>query len=150
MTVDTSFAGRVYPAGDVYEVSREKIREFAEATGATHPAHTDVAASRNLGHRDVVAPPTFLVALAQRSEAQYVDDPAAGIDFSRVVHADERFTLHRPVVAGDRLRPTLHVDGVAVRGGLAMVTTRVEVADEDGAAVATVVSTLAVRPEGDA
>jgi len=148
MAVDTSFAGRVYPAGDVYRVSAEKIREFAEATGATHPAHTDPEAARALGHADVVAPPTFAVVVAQRAEAAYVQDPAAGIDFSRVVHAEERFTHHRPIVAGDRLVPTLHVDSVTERGPLAMVTTRVEIADESGAPVATVVSTLAVRGEG--
>lgn len=147
MPVDTSFAGRAYPPGDVYVVSHEKIREFAEATGATHPAHTDVDAARALGHPDVVAPPTFAVVIAQRTEAQYVDDPAAGIDFSRVVHADERFTHHRPLHAGDRVRTTLHVDAVTLRAGLAMVTTRCEIADEDGSPVATVVSTLAVRPE---
>jgi len=148
--VDTSFAGRAYPPGDVYVVSREKLREFAEATGAVHPAHTDVDAARALGHRDVVAPPTFAVVIAQRTEAQYVDDPAAGIDFSRVVHADERFTHHRPIHAGDRLRTALHVDAVTQRAGLSMVTTRCEIVDDDGAPVATVVSTLAVRPEDDA
>ncbi len=147
MPVDTTFAGRAYPPGDVYVVSHEKIREFAEATGATHPAHTDVEAARALGYPDVVAPSTFAVVIAQRTEAQYVDDPAAGIDFSRVVHADERFTHHRPIHAGDRLRTALHVDAVTLRAGLAMVTTRCEIADESGEPVATVVSTLAVRPE---
>lgn len=150
MPVDTTFAGRAYPPGDVYVVSREKLREFAEATGATHPAHTDVDAARALGHPDVVAPPTFAVVIAQRTEAQYVQDPAAGIDFSRVVHADERFTHHRPIHAGDHLRTALHVDAVTQRAGLSMITTRCEIADESGSPVATVVSTLAVRPEDDA
>jgi len=85
--------------------------------------------------------------VAQRAEQQYVADPAAGIDFSRVVHADERFTHHRPIHAGDRLVTVLHVDAISERAGLAMVTTRAEIADADGAPVATVVSTLAVRPE---
>ncbi|GIG38937.1 FAS1-like dehydratase domain-containing protein [Cellulomonas phragmiteti] len=150
MPVDTTFAGRAYPPGDVYVVSREKLREFAEATGATHPAHTDVEAARALGHPDVVAPPTFAVVIAQRTEAQYVEDPAAGIDFSRVVHADERFTHHRPIHAGDHLRTALHVDAVTQRAGLSMITTRCEIADVSGQPVATVVSTLAVRPEDDA
>jgi len=148
MAVNTSYAGRVYPPGEVYEVSAEKIRELAEATASTHPAHTDPSAARALGYPGVVAPPTFAVVIAQRAEAAYVQDPDAGIDFSRVVHADERFTHHRPIVAGDRLTPTLHVDSVTERGPLAMVTTRVEIADDDGAPVATVVSTLAVRGEG--
>lgn len=147
MAVNTSYAGRSYPPGEVYRVSAEKIREFAESTASSVPAYTDVAAARELGYRDVVAPPTFAVVIAQRAEAVYIQDPDAGIDFSRVVHADERFTHHRPIVAGDRLTPTLHVDAVTERGPLAMVTTRVEIADDDGVPVATVVSTLAVRGE---
>lgn len=148
MAVNTSFVGRVYPPGEAYQVSAEKIREFAESTASTHPAHTDPSVARALGYPDVVAPPTFAVVIAQRAEAAYIQDPDAGVDFSRVVHADERFTHHRPIVAGDRLVPTLHVDAVTERGPLAMVTTRVEIADDDGASVATVVSTLAVRGEG--
>lgn len=148
MPVNTEYAGRTYPPNAPYEVAREKLREFADAVCSTHPAHTDVDAARALGYPDVVAPPTFAVVVAQRAEAQLFTDPAAGIDFSRVVHADERFTHHRPIHAGDRLVTVLHVDSITERAGLAMITTRAEIADADGAAVATVVSTLAVRGEG--
>jgi len=147
MPVDTSYAGREYPPNDVYEVSRVKLAEFASAVGATHPAHTDPAAAQALGHADVIAPPTFAVVVAQRAEAQLFEDEAAGIDFSRVVHADERFTHHRPIRAGDRLVTVLHVDSIVERAGLAMISTRAEIASEDGDPVATVRSTLAVRPE---
>jgi len=146
VAVDPSFVGRAYPPDEPYEVTRAEIAAFAEAVGATHPAHTDPQAARALGHPDVVAPPTWAVVVAQRSEAKHVQDPAAGVDFTRVVHADEGFAYTRPIHAGDRLVTTLHVDTVVERAGLGMVTTRVEVADEHGAPVATVTSTLAVRP----
>jgi len=144
-TPDPTFAGRTYPPSPVHTVSAAKIAEFARATGAPSPLHTDPEAARAAGHADVVAPPTFLVSLAQDTEAQYVQDPAAGIDFSRVVHGEEAFTLHRPVVAGDRLVPTLTVESVRAAGGHAMVTTRVDLADEAGAEVAAVRSMLVVR-----
>ncbi len=147
MPVDPGYAGREYPATEPYEVGREKIREFADAVGAAHAAHRDVGAARSLGYPDVIAPPTFAVVVAQRAEQQLIADPAAGIDFSRVVHAEERFTHHRPVRAGDRLVTVLHVDAILERAGLSMVTTRAEIADTDGRPVATVVSTLAVRGE---
>ncbi len=95
-----------------------------------------------------MAPPTFAVVIAQRAEAQLIGDPDAGIDFSRVVHAEERFTHHRPIVAGDEIVTVLHVDSIVERAGLAMVTTRCELADAAGEPVGTVVSTLAVRGEG--
>ena len=147
MSVEQSFAGRSYPAAAPFEVTRDHVTAFAEAVGATHPAHTDLAAARALGYADVVAPPTFAVVVAQAAEAAYVQDPAAGIDFSRVVHADERFTHHRPIHAGDRLVTTLHVEQITERAGITLVTTRCEIADETGAPVCTVRSTLAVLGE---
>ena len=143
--VNVAYAGRSYPPTAPYAVGREHLRDFARAVGATHPAHQDVDAARALGHPDVVAAPTFAVVVAQRAEAQLIADPEAGIDFSRVVHAEERFNHHRPIHAGDALVTVLHVDAVTERAGLAMVTTRCEISAADGAPVATVVCTLAVR-----
>jgi acyl dehydratase len=145
MGVNPDIAGRVYPPTAVYEVGREKIAEFAAAIGSDDPAHRDPKAARALGHPDVIAPPTFAIILAQRAEAAVVEDPEAGIDYSRVVHGEQRFTHHRPIVAGDRLVGTVHVDGVRVAGGHGMVTTRVEITSEGGEQVSTAVSTIVVR-----
>jgi acyl dehydratase len=147
MGVNPEIAGRVYPPSPIYEAGREKIREFAEAIGSADPVHVDPVAARSLGYRDVIAPPTFGVIVSQRSEAQLITDPDAGIDFSRVVHGEQRFTHHRPIVAGDRLIATLHVDSVREARGHAMVTTRVEIADAAGGPVSSVVSTIVVRGE---
>ncbi|MEE6282601.1 FAS1-like dehydratase domain-containing protein [Georgenia sunbinii] len=147
-SVNLTLVGRVFSPSETYRVSAAKIAEMAAATGSEHPAHTDPAAARALGYDDVVAPPTFAVVLAQRAEQAYIADPESGIDFSRVVHAEERFTHHRPIIAGDRLRTTVHVDSLTERAGIAMVATRAEIADEAGEPVATVRSTLAVRGEG--
>jgi acyl dehydratase len=145
MGVNPQIAGRVYPPSPAYEVGREKIREFAEAINSTDAVHRDPDAARALGHPDVIAPPTLAVLIAQRSEAQLITDPEAGIDYSRVVHGEERFVHHRPIVAGDRLTATLAVDKVGTAGRHTMVTTRVEITDEKGEPVSTVTSTLVVR-----
>ena len=145
MGINPALAGRVYPPSAPYEVSREKIAEFAAAIGSDDPAHRDPAAARALGHPDVVAPVTFAVIVAQRAENQVYADPESGVDFSRLVHGEERFTHHRPVVAGDRLTATLHVDIAREVGGHGMLTTRVEVADADGAPVSTVLSVVVIR-----
>jgi acyl dehydratase len=147
VAVNPEYAGREYPPNVVYVVGHEKLREFAEAVGATHAAHTDREAALALGYPDVIAPPTFAVVVAQRAEAQLIQDPEARIDFSRVVHADERFVHHRPIHAGDRLVTVLHVDAITERAGLSMVTTRAVISAEDGEPVASVTSTLAVRGE---
>ncbi|WP_334123929.1 FAS1-like dehydratase domain-containing protein [Glutamicibacter sp.] len=147
MGINPELVGRVFPANQSYQVGREKIREFATATKATSPAHFDVQAAIELGYSDVVAPPTFAIIVAQRADAQLIADPASGIDFSRVVHADQRFTHHRPIVAGDELVAELHVDQVREMGAGAMITTRAEIATVDGEKVATTISSLLVRAE---
>ncbi|WP_432505770.1 FAS1-like dehydratase domain-containing protein [Kineococcus arenarius] len=145
VTVDESFQGRVYPASGSTVVTADAVRAFARAVRAAHPAHHDDAAARALGHAGVVAPPTFAVTLAQRADAQFVTDPAAGIDYARVVHGEQSFAHHRPIVAGDELTAELHVDRVRVVRGNAMVTTRTELRLTDGTPVCTAVSTLVVR-----
>jgi acyl dehydratase len=151
VSVDESFTGRVYPATGTTTVTADAVRAFARAVRAAHPSHHDTDAARALGHADVVAPPTFAVTLAQQAEQQFIADPAAGIDFSRVVHGEETFTHHRPIVAGDELAAEVHVDRVRVVRGNAMVTTRTELALADGTPVTTVVSMLVVRaPEESA
>lgn len=146
-SVNDALVGSSYPPSERYEVSAVKIAEFARATGAASRLHFDRDAARGAGYRDVVAPPTFAVVIAQRAEGAYIEDPASGIDFSRVVHADESFRHHRPIVAGDVLATTVHVESVTHRGGISMVTTRAEIADAAGRPVSTVRSTLAVRGE---
>lgn len=147
MTINPDLQGRSYPAAEVYTVGREKIREFAQAVKAMHPAHFDPEAARELGHRDIIAPPTFAIIVAQRADAQLINDPEAGIDFTRVVHADQRFTHHRPIVAGDELVAELHVDQVRTMGGGAMITTRAEISTVEGEKTATTTSSILVRGE---
>lgn len=147
MPVNPSFEGRTYPPGEPFAVGREHVRAFAKAVGATDPLHQDVDAARAAGFSDVVAPPTFAVVVAQRCEAQYVADPEAGIDFSRVVHGEEAFTHHRPIEAGIEVSSTLHVDRIRESGGNAIVSTRVEMEDDQGRRLSTVTSSIVVRGE---
>ncbi len=147
MPVNAEAVGRVYGPYDAYEVSRVKIREFADAVDARAAEHRDVEAARGAGFADLVAPTTFAVAVAQRAEFRAIDDPDLGVDFSRVVHADQRFTHHRPIVAGDILEATVHIENVAARAGISMLTSRTELTAPGGESVCTVVSTLAVRED---
>jgi len=146
--VNADAVGREYGPHEPYEVTRVKIREFAEAVDARSFAHFNVEAARAEGYDDLVAPTTFAVIIAQRAEFHVVMDPEVGVDFSRVVHADERFTHHRAIVAGDVIATTVHIDKITPpRAGISMVTTRAELTDADDNPVATVISTLAVRED---
>jgi acyl dehydratase len=145
MPIDPSHAGRTYPATPPYEVGVEKIREFADAIGDPNPVYRDREAARALGHPDVIAPPTFPVVVTFWASRAIINDPELGIDYSRVVHGDERFTYSRPVHAGDSLTVTATLDAIRSAGGHDMLTSRCEVHTTDGEHVVTALSTIVVR-----
>jgi acyl dehydratase len=145
MAVSESLIDKAYPPLPPYVVGREKVREFARATFHTDPAHDDVAASQARGLSDVLAPATFPVVVQQAALDMLVADPEAGIDFSRVVHGDQRFDYHREVVAGDELTAILRVVKVQSLGGHTMVTAEVAMSDQAGTPVVTATSTLVIR-----
>jgi acyl dehydratase len=145
MAVNPDFVGRSYPPSGPYAVDAALIAAFAASVGSSHPVHTDPEAARSAGYADVVAPPTMAVRFSQAAERAYVTDPEAGIDFSRVVHGEQRFVHHRPITAGDEVVGTTTVDAVRSAGGHAMITTRTELATTAGEALATSTSTIVVR-----
>ena len=145
MPVDKSYKGRVYPPTRPYEVGREKIREFADAVNDPNPAYRDRAVAESLGHRDVIAPPTFAVILTMKAGHQVINDPDFGIDYSRVVHGEQRFVHHRPITAGDLLQVVVSVEDIRVAGGNDLVTTRSEVTTVGGEPVCTALSTIVAR-----
>ncbi len=150
MALDQSFVGRTYPPTAPYEVGREKIREFAEAVGDDNPAYLNAEAARALGHADVIAPPTFPFLITFKAAAQVVMDPELGLDYSRVVHGDQKFAYSRPVCAGDRLTVTVSIDGIKSLAGNDFLDVRGEVHDEKGEHVVTSLMKLVARAAGEA
>jgi len=143
--VNPNVEGKKYPATAPYLVGREKIREFAHAVMSTNPVNLDVFAAQAAGYTDVVAPTTFAVVIQERSLSTVLADPEADIDFSRVVHGDQRFVHVRPIVAGDELTSVLKVASVKTLGAHSMVTFETEIFDIEDKLVSTAISTLVVR-----
>jgi acyl dehydratase len=145
MALDSSFIGRTYPPTEPYEVGREKIREFADAIGDPNPVYRDRAAAEKLGYPDVIAPPTFPIVLTMRAGYQVAFDPELGLDYSRVVHGEQRFVYTRPVRAGDRLTVVVTVENIRSAGGNDILSTRGDVTTVAGEPVLTAYSTLVAR-----
>ena len=131
MPVEESLLGRTFPPTEAYDVSEERVREFAAATGSQYDGRT--------------APATFPIVVAFRAMTGLMTDPEVGISLHHVVHGEQRFTYTRPVVVGDRLTATLTVDSLRQIGGADIIGTRSEVADADGKPVCTAYATLVHR-----
>ena len=145
--VNPNVEGKKYPATDPYLVGREKIREFAHAVKSSNPMNFDVLPAQAAGYQDIIAPPTFAVVIQERSLGAVLSDPEAEIDFSRVVHGDQRFVHVRPIVAGDELTSELSVASVKFVANLSMITFNTDIFDAKKELVCTAISTLIVRGE---
>ena len=90
MTLNRDYIGRSFPPSEPYEVSRIKIAEFADAIGDPSPLCRD---RRGPGRRvpDVIAPPTFAIVITMANSSYAVTDQDLGLDYSMVVHGEQRF-----------------------------------------------------------
>ena len=101
-----------------YAVGREKVREYAYATGETDRRCVDPQAAREAGFADVVAPPMFAAVYCAPAVGPAILDPEVGLDFAHMVHGAQAFTWHEPVVAGDEITTEAAHEETSERGGL--------------------------------
>jgi acyl dehydratase len=152
MPLDPSLVGRAFPPVGPYEVGREKIREFADAIGDANPAYRDPRAAAAHGHADVVAPPTFAVIAAFRGQDAIVEHPDVDIDYSRVVHGEQRFRHVRPLRPGDRVLAVATIETARTMGGNDILGIRTDLVldaeGQPGELVCQSWSTLVARGEG--
>ena len=145
MAVNKDYAGRAFPAGEPYEVSRVKIAEFADAIGDQSPLYRDREAARAAGHPDVIAPPTFAIVVTRASSARLIADPGLGLNYAMVVHGEQRFTYTRPIGAGDVLTATSTISDIRSAGSNVLLSTRTDIATVAGEHVCSAYSTLVER-----
>jgi acyl dehydratase len=148
MALNLDAIGKTY-APTVYAVGREKVAEFALATGETEPLYLDVQAARAAGHADVVAPPMFAVVYQWRSVTEAILDPELGIDFSRLLHTGQEFRWGPLVVAGDEVTTTARVASMSERAGLQFFACEVESVNQRGETVAGGTWSNVVRPSDE-
>jgi acyl dehydratase len=144
--LNQDFVGRSHGPTSPYEVSREKIRDYAIATGDMHPVYLDPEAARRLGYADVIAPPSFAVVLFFRFGGWPLYDPEFGKKKEPVcVHRAQRVTHRRPITAGDRLVQTTVVDEMRQLGAHEQWTMTHSIETVEGEPVCTVINTILSR-----
>jgi acyl dehydratase len=116
MGVNADAVGKSYPP-TLYAVGREKVKEYALATGETNPLHLDHEAARAAGYADVVAPPMFAVVYSGPAMGPALFDPEVGLNFALMVHGGQEFRWGPLVVAGDEIETTVSVKSIDERAG---------------------------------
>jgi acyl dehydratase len=119
--------GHTFKGASSITVSQESINKFAAAVGEKN---TDVA------------PPTFSISITLDQSQNLLQD--SGLDWTRVVHGEQKFELKRPIVAGDNLTCSSTIEAYRVVAGNEIVTVRSDL-HSSADLVASTWSTLVVR-----
>lgn len=123
----TEIVGRSFVGAESTTVSQESITNFALAIGEPETN---------------VAPPTFAITITLDKSQELLQN--SGLDWTRVVHGDQKFTSTRPIVAGDTLVCSSTIESARSVAGNEIVTVRSDLHNGEEL-VASSWSTLVVR-----
>ncbi|MBR1217659.1 MaoC family dehydratase N-terminal domain-containing protein [Bradyrhizobium sp. U87765 SZCCT0131] len=150
--VDQSAVGHRF-SEVVAHVEPGRLRYFFNTLGETNPVYRDAAVAQACGYAAVPVPPTYLFCLEMMdAEKPFEFLTALDIDLSRVLHGEQSFAYHAPVMVGDTLTFSPQVKSVTDKKGGAMTLIVVETAvtNQHGVHVADTSRTIVVRNGGNA
>ena len=145
--VDQSAVGRSFTPVTA-SVEPGRLRYFFNTLGERNPVYRDAEVARSNGYSAVPAPPTYLFCLEMMdSDKPFEFLTELKIDLARVLHGEQSFSYHAPVVVGDTLTFKPRVTSVTDKKGGAMTLIVVETAVtiQHGIHVADVSRTVVVR-----
>ena len=91
-----------------------------------------------------IAPPTFTIRITLTQFEEILTRPEVGLDWSRLVHGDQKFEIFIPVKAGDQLTCAATIESYRVAAGNEIVSVRSDLHKGSELAVSAW-STLVVR-----
>jgi acyl dehydratase len=144
--IDRKHIGRVSTPNTV-DVEKGRLKFFAKSIGETNPIYTDEAAAKAAGYRSIPAPPTFIFSLDLEQENPFADIEAMGINLGKILHAEQAFTYHESICAGDTITLRSKVTDIYDKkgGALEFMTQEYTAKNQDDTLVAEMRRTLVVR-----
>ena len=144
--LDTTDIGKIFPSVSA-EVEKGRLRFFAKAIGEKNPIYTDDAAAKEAGYKSLPMPPTFLFSLKMDVPRPFENYENVGAPLSKILHANQDFTYHSPVVAGDTLTFKSHIADIYEKkgGALQFLVEKTKITNQEEQHVADMTTTLVVR-----
>ena len=112
ISYDRDFLGKDFPLGS-FQISREMILKFSEATGETNPIYSDEKRAAASEYGDIIAPPTFCNLFINGGEK-----PDIKLDFGDIgFFAGQAIESLAPIKPGDTIEATSRLKEVYAKTG---------------------------------
>lgn len=145
--VDASAIGREFPPTHA-RVEPGRLRYFFNALGEANPIYRDPDAAKAAGFAGTPIPPTYLFCLEMMDAADpFAMLEALDIDLRRVLHGEQKFVYHAPVVVGDEVTLQSAVTGVTQKkgGAMTLIDVTTQIVNQRGQHVADATRVIVVR-----
>ena len=127
--INPDSVGRTFKGVEQVTVTQSQIDAFAAVIGETDTR---------------VAPPTFSIRISLSQHESILTQPEIGVNWTRLVHGDQKFEIFRPIVAGDVFTCSATIETLRVAAGNEIVSVRSDL-HNGNELVVTSWSTLVVR-----
>lgn len=107
--INPDSVGRTFVGADLVTVKQSDIDAFAGVIDETETR---------------VAPPTFSIRVSLSQFESILTQPDIGVDWTRLVHGDQKFEIFRPVVAGDVFKCSATIETLRIAGGNEIISVR--------------------------
>ena len=142
--VDKKFIGKKYPA-TVYEVGKEKIKEYAAAVGEVNPLYLDDEKAAAGPYGGIVAPPLFAVVYAKAPAGACLFDTELALNLPMLVHGEQEFEFGALVRPGDVITTGGFIENITDKKGKDFVTLKSESVNQKGETVCSARWTFVIR-----
>ncbi len=126
--MNVTLEGKVYPDA-TFTVEPERVNLFRGA----------------IGEESDIVPPTFATVAEFTVMPVIVGDAELGLDFTRVVHAEQEYEWHRRFRIGETLTARSRIASIRQKAGNGFLTIETEVLDRDGGLVVLARATMIER-----
>ena len=107
--INPDSVGRTFVGADLITVTQSHINAFAGAIGENDTS---------------VAPATFSIRISLSQYESILTKPEIGVDWTRLVHGDQKFEIFRPIVAGDCFTCSATIESLRVVAGNEIISVR--------------------------
>jgi hypothetical protein len=101
--------GRTFAGAEIISISQPEIDAFAAVLGESDTTF---------------APPTFTIRITLAQFQNILTKPEIGLDWSRLVHGDQKFEIFSPIKAGDLLNCSATIETYRIAAGNEILTVR--------------------------
>ncbi len=144
MAIDIKFIGKEYPAY-TYDVSKEKIKEYAKAIKNLDPHYVDEEFAKKSKYGAIVAPPTFAVVFGAFLIEPVFLDKELNLNMAMLVHGEQEMDFFEVVKAGDSISTMAKISDIKNKEKLDTISVEVTSKNQHGRNVCRGVYTFVVR-----